>query len=192
MKSKFITPIAFLAGLAVGGAAAWRFAKEKYARIAEEEIASVKEVYAKREQKQEDTTGAPAATLTPGSVPEKPSIVDYAKKVQESGYTDYSTTVEPKPVGKPGELPYVISPDEFGEIEEYTKVSLTYFADGVLADEYGEAVDNVEEIVGDALEHFGEYEDDCVHVRNDARRCDYEILKDLREFDEFLETLPPN
>ena len=50
----------------------------------------------------------------------------------------------------------------------------------------------MEEIVGDALEHIGEYEDDCVHVRSDAKRCDYEILEDLRTFDEFQKTLPPN
>lgn len=193
MIGKFATPVAFFAGLAIGGAAAWCCAKEKYARIAEQEIASVKEAYAWREQKQEQPAETPATTtLTPGRAPEKPSIVDYAQKVQEAGYTDYSRTVEAKPGPKPGEIPYVISPDEFGEIEEYTKVSLTHFADGVLADECGEVVDNVEEIVGDALEHIGEYEDDCVHVRNDARRCDYEILEDLREFSEFQETLPPN
>ena len=191
MMSKLAAPVAFFAGLAIGGAAVWCCAKEKYARITEQEIASVKEAYARREQKQGRPDETPATTLTPGRPPEKPSIVDYAQKVQEAGYTDYSRTVEAKSGPKPGELPYVISPDEFGEIEEYTKVSLTHFADGVLADECGEVVDNVEEIVGDALEHIGEYEEDCVHVRNDARRCDYEILEDLREFAEFQETLPP-
>ena len=43
MMSKFATPVAFFAGLAVGGATAWYCAKEKYAHIAEQEIASVKE-----------------------------------------------------------------------------------------------------------------------------------------------------
>ena len=84
-------------------------------------------------------------------------------------------------------------PDEFGEFEDYTKVSLTYFADGVLADECGEIVDDVEEIIGDGLDHFGEYEDDSVFVRSDAKRCDYEILKDLRDFSDFKKkNFPPN
>lgn len=190
--SKFATPAAFFVGLAVGAGAAWYYAKEKYACIAEQEIASVKEAYAQREQKAEPEPKVTPVTLTPGKPPEKPSIVDYAQKVKEAGYTDYSRSVEPDKKPNPGELPYVISPDEFGEIEEYTKVSLTHFSDGVLADECGEVVDNVEEIVGDALEHIGEYEEDCVHVRNDAKRCDYEILEDLRTFSEFQETLPPN
>ena len=92
MMSKFATSVAFFAGLAVGGATAWYCAKEKYAHIAEQEIASVKEAYARREQEQPAET--PATTLTPGRPPEKPSIVDYAQKVQEAGYTDYSRTVE--------------------------------------------------------------------------------------------------
>lgn len=71
--------------------------------------------------------------------------------------------------------------------------SLTYFADGILADECGEIVDDVEEIIGDGLDHFGEYEDDSVFVRNDAKRCDYEILKDLRDFSDFKKkNFPPN
>lgn len=192
MNSKISGVLGFITGAVIGCAVAWHYAKEKYTSIAEEEIASVKEAYKRREEslRQEPASGQTA--LTPSKVPDKPNISDYAKRIQEAGYTDYSTTVNPKPAPAPGEIPYVISPDEFGEIEEYTKISLTYFADGVLADEHGEVINDVEEVVGDALNHFGEYEDDSVFVRNDAKRCDYEILKDLREFDEFLETLPPN
>ena len=121
-------------------------------------------------------------------------MADYVRKLEREGYTEYSRTVKPteKADSETSEdTPYVISPAEFGEIEEYTKVSLTYFADGVLADELNEPVDNVEEIVGDALEHFGEYEEDSVFVRNDAKRCDYEILQDLRNFKDVLEDMSP-
>ena len=121
------------------------------------------------------------------------SITEYTQRLQEAGYKDYSRTIDEKPSGTPGEVPYVISPDEFGELEDYTKVSLTYFADGVLADECGEIVDDVEEIINDGLDHFGEYEDDSVFVRSDAKRCDYEILKDLRDFSDFKKkNFPPN
>lgn len=43
---------------------------------------------------------------------------------------------------------------------------------------------------GDSLEHFGEYEDDSVYVRNDAKKCDYEILLDQRNYQEIFETQP--
>jgi len=82
--------------------------------------------------------------------------------------------------------------DEFDELDGYTAISLTYFADGVLSDENGVIIDDVEEIVGDGLNHFGEYDEDAVYVRNDAKRCDYEILKDEREYADFRKTLPTN
>lgn len=81
------------------------------------------------------------------------------------------------------ENPYVISPDQFGELDDYETCSLTYYADGVLTDDTNTVIDNVDEVVGtDSLTHFGEYEDDSVFVRNDRHECDYEILLDNRRF----------
>ena len=75
--------------------------------------------------------------------------------------------------------------------EEYEQISLTYYADGVLADENDEVIEDVEDAVGiDSLNHFGEYEDDSVFVRNDARKCDYEILLDQRTYSEVAEDMP--
>ena len=85
------------------------------------------------------------------------------------------------------EKPYVIKPEEFGEILEYESISLTYYADGVLADEYDEVIDDVDEIVGEeSLTTFGQYEDSAVFVRNDARKTDYEILLDLRNYSDVV------
>ena len=71
------------------------------------------------------------------------------------------------------------------------QISLIYFDDGILSDENGVIIDEPEDIVGDALNHFGEYEEDSVFVRSDPKRCDYEILRDLRSYAEFRSTLPP-
>ena len=220
--SKASTGFAFVAGLTIGAAGAWYYLKDKYAKLAEEEIASVKAAYAKREKptteeqaghfpkkrtdrsqncadlllahiKDGEQTLETVSLVNAAKNMDKGSITEYTQRLQEAGYKDYSRTIDEKPSGTPGEVPYVISPDEFGELEDYTKVSLTYFADGVLADECGEIVDDVEEIIGDGLDHFGEYEDDSVFVRSDAKRCDYEILKDLRDFSDFKKkNFPPN
>lgn len=81
------------------------------------------------------------------------------------------------------EVSYVISPSEFGEAD-YEEIELTYYADGVLAEDR-EIIDDPEFVVGpNALDSFGEYEEDTVYVRNDARRCDYVILKDFRNYSE--------
>lgn len=211
---KLSTVIAFFAGAAVGGATVWYITKERYAQLAEEEINSVKEAYAHREQKKEkvdevmrryrgegEDTDEPKTPVVTAKLAEKESISEYAKRVQNGAPMEYSKTVvppkaetreEPVQSENSGDVPYVISPDEFDELDGYTPISLTYFADGVLADEYGVIVDNMEEIVGDGLNHFGEYEEDAVYVRNDAKRCDYEILKDERKYAEFRKTLPTN
>lgn len=210
--SKLSTAIAFLTGAALGGATVWYITKERYAQLAEEEINSVKEAYARRESKKEKADKAMRryqgtdeevqegqTSVVTARVAEKGSITEYAERIKNGAPMDYSRTSVPPKAGQekapepetPGEHPYVIPPEEFDELG-YTTISLTCFADGVLADENGVVIDDVEEIVGDALNHFGEYEDDSVYVRNDAKRCDYEILRDEREYAEFRKTLPDN
>ena len=213
-----LSVIAFFTGATIGGITVWYITKERYARLAEEEINSVKEAYAHMDKKRERAKEAllryqgtdkatddhdpevPTRVVTT-KVTEKENISEYAKRVQNGAPMDYSKTVVPHKDSKPeesvqseimGDVPYVISPDEFDELDGYTPISLTYFADGVLSDENGVIIDDVEEIVGDGLNHFGEYEEDAVYVRNDAKRCDYEILKDEREYDEFRKTIPKN
>lgn len=216
---KLSTVIAFFTGATIGGTTVWYITKERYSRLAEEEINSVKEAYAHMGKKKERAEEAllryrgtdeatddsdpeiPKTPVVTTKVAEKESISEYAKRVQNGAPMDYSKTVVPPKDDKPeetvqsettGDVPYVISPDEFDELDGYTPISLTYFADGVLSDENGVIIDDVEEIVGDGLNHFGEYEEDAVYVRNDAKRCDYEILKDERKYDEFRKTLPKN
>ena len=87
--------------------------------------------------------------------------------------------------GEANGVPYVIAPEKFMEHDDYDTISLTYYSDNVLADEDNEIIEDVEGVVGeDSLNHFGEYEDDAVYVRNDARKVDYEILLDQRKFSE--------
>ena len=85
---------------------------------------------------------------------------------------------------------YVISPEEFGE-SELPSESLTYWADGVVTDEANCVMDedDIEETIGsDALNHFGEYEDDSVFVRNETLDKEYEILMDTRRFSDVYPT----
>lgn len=126
---------------------------------------------------------------------EKPDIMDfYKEKVEKEGYTDYSTQVEGDSVEKKfNEEPYVISPEAIGEMDGYSVISLTLFSDGVLADDDFEPMeqDEIADCIGeDYQDHFGDFEDDAVHIRNDIHRTDYEILKDLRSYDEVAKLKP--
>lgn len=82
-----------------------------------------------------------------------------------------------------GDKPYVIPPEDFGEKDDYSTESLVYFKDGVLADDMDHRIEDVEAMVGvESLNHFGEYEDDSVFVRNDRLKIDFEILLDERVY----------
>lgn len=180
----------FLAGATIGAAGAWFYCKRYYEQIAQEEIDSVKAAFAERKpdalknaKNFEDSTDDNKQKANMAKL--KPDLVDYAAKLQAEGYTNYSAHSEKnnnEEAETVADKPHVISPDEYGDCD-YTTISLTYYSDGVLADDEDEIVENIEDTVGaDFAEHFGDYEMDSVHIRNDRRKCDYEICKDNRSY----------
>ena len=172
-------------GAASGAFAGWTAAKSRYQREKEEEIASAREAFrAMLEERKKDVR-----TLAQN----KPDLKEYAKTVVKTGYAQHfdPPAQEPEEETAPmeeamknhGETPYIITPEEFGSQYDYDPVSLTYYADGVLTDDNDEEVDDIADIVPvDFAEHFGEYEDDSVYVRNDRLCHDYEILRDERTY----------
>lgn len=195
MSSKGMAFLAFVVGAGMGSVCTWKLLKRKYELIAQEEIDSVKAAYATREIGKGFVEGFRDGLKVAEDRTQKDEddvdFKNYASIIQKEGYTDYSRSVEEKKGEAFVEKPYVISPEEFGEFEEYEKISLTYYADEVLADENDEEVDDVDEIVGEeSLNHFGEYEDDSVFVRNDRLKCDYEILLDQRNYSDVAKTRP--
>lgn len=172
--------IIFAVGAAIGSAVTWKIVKTKYEQIANEEIESVKERFRnKKISVAEPEDEEPKDETENGSEDINKESVEYNKILDENGYRNYSSLNESEKEEKKdmGE-PYVISPDEF-DTEDYETESLTYYADGVLTDMYDNIIEDIEGMVGeDSLNHFGEYEDDSVFVRNDATRTDYEILLD--------------
>ena len=183
----------FAAGAAIGSAVAWLYAKKYYEQIANEEIESMKEWLARRVEEQdeaaEEETPEPATKSVSPSA--KPDLMEYASKVKDLSYFDYSRRNEkPEEPEKPDDEevdildePYVIKPEIFGEEDDYEEVSLTHYADGVLCDEQDNPIEDVDGLVGaDYAEHFGEYEDDSVFIRNDRLKIDFEILADQRNF----------
>lgn len=184
MNTKFINVLVFAAGAAIGSVVTWKVVKTKYERIAQEEIDSVKERFAMKFEPKDEPVEEVSDEEPQRRPYEKPDLFEYAKILKEEGYTDYSeSTVEEKGGSNSANRPYLISPDEFGEMDGYESISYTWYEDGILADDQGIVIEEVDELIGlDNLKRFGEYEDDAVHVRNDERREDYEILLSLKEY----------
>ena len=156
----------FAAGGAVGSVITWKLLKTRYEKIIQEDIDSVKAVYSERQ----------SGGLT-GDTEEHDERAEYVNAVKQ--YAGEEVTFMA--------VPHVITPDEFGSEDDYETETLTYYADGVLTDEDDVPIEDVDDMVGeDSLTHFGEYEDDSVHVRNDKRKCDYEILYDPRNYSDVV------
>lgn len=180
MNTSISKLLAFTVGAIIGSAVTWKLVKDKYEKLANEEIASAyehmrrsKDIPLFSDDKPEESETDNKLTLD--KLREYKAIVDkYAAALVEEEVNDV-------------EKPYVIKPEEFGDILEYESISLTYYADGVLTDEYDEVIDDIDETVGEeSLTTFGQYEDSAVFVRNDARKTDYEILLDLRNYSDVV------
>lgn len=189
--SKAITGVVgFIFGAAIGSVATWYLVKDKYEKIAQDEIEEVRDFY--RGKSDEDDTDD-------GRDSDPADMNDYKKKLHNLDYSVYSQTEktkndipEVKEEPKKGtDGPYIIPPNEFGELDDYEQIELKYLADHILVDDDYEPVEDVEAIVGfESLNHFGDYEDDSVFVRNDKLKCDYEILLDQRKSSDLLREKP--
>ena len=188
----------FAAGAAIGSAVAWMYAKKYYERIANDEIESMKEWVARRVKEQDEKTSDTNVTKRDVNlIIEKPDLMEYAAKVKDLKYYDYSKKNEPTNEEKEeveldlDDRIYVIKPEAFGEEDGYEEVSLTYYSDGVLTDEQDNPIEDVESMVrADFADYFGVYEDDSVFVRNELLRTDFEILADQRKYSDLAKNSP--
>lgn len=194
MSNKAKNVIFFIAGAVTGSFATWKLVKTKYERIADEEIESVKRVFGKANQaqacensevpEQEPENESDYEPLTDDDVfiyPEE-ELGDYVHMVDDLGYSGKEEEGETK-VTNPG-LPYIIAPTQFGEFSDFKRFSLTYYEeDDILTDDKEEPIEDPYVLVGDDfMDHYGEYYDDAVYVRNEMLKADYEILLDTGAF----------
>lgn len=211
MNCKFINVLMFAAGAAIGSAVTWKVVKTKYERIVQEEIDSVKEAFGIKIANSSDDEGTLDENVKDSfhqinwseledlneeddeEEDEDDEDEDERERNEQEYLRDYGRLIDHYTTNnneKGGaeimaKEPYVISPYDFGEIDEYHKIELTYYEDGVLEDDEYNIVNDVDELIGPkALMTFGEYEEDAVFVRNERLHTDFQILKDPRTYKE--------
>lgn len=190
--------LTFSAGAVVGSAITWKLLKSRYEQIAQDEIDFQLERFSRREARLNEELKDVNDVLDSYEKVEKTQVEEYKKTVAERGYTDYtkySNPITPENEVKAEEptesKPYVITPEEFAENDGYECINLTYYADGILADDGDYIVEDVDNVVGiDSLSRIGEYENDALHVRNDRLKIDYEILRDRRNYTDVVGITP--
>lgn len=190
MNQKLFNVLMFTTGAAIGSLVTWKIMKVRCERIIQEEVDAFKEgwVNLTRESgvdykvNNDDNDDDEEEELDEDD--EDPAMTEYHRIVNR--YRNYG---EEGGNGDEDEVPYVngprlITPEEFGDNPDHGNYCLSYYADGILADDWDETYD-VEETIGeDALEHFGDHVDDVVHIRNERLSADYEVTKDPRTFAE--------
>lgn len=176
--------VTFTLGAAVGSVAAWSFLKSKYEQLAKDEIEEVREYYRNKEEAEIE-----AAVYADVHASDWVKCEESDDEYDEYIVKEYEALTESYTEQEGGseemnETPYVITPEEFAADDEYQAECLTLYACGTLTDDFDNEIEDVKAMVGDALDHFGEYEDDSVYVRNDRYKCNYEITKDVRTLEQ--------
>lgn len=176
--------VIFAVGAGIGSAVAWYITKTKYEQILQDEIDSVKKTFSvlnetmsNKEVNDEDIPDEYYEDMANNPEYVDPDKVAYDGIIKSAGYSNNEEDFKMPDI-------YVIPPDEFDECG-YKTESFLYHTDGVVSDEFGEIVKDVEKKIGsDFMNHYGEYEEDSVFIRNDKLKTDYEILKDYRAYSE--------
>lgn len=178
--------LTFTIGATVGAVVAWKVLSDKYEQEIQNEIAAL------RELRSNNVTSDEQVALEDVNSVQKKTGEEYIRMLNNHGYTKYGDATDiPEDVPDTSDEPYVISPEEFAMVG-YKVENLVYYTDGVLANDDMHILDDIESTIGEeSLARFGEYEDDSVHVRNDALRIDYEILLSSKSYSEAMASLHP-
>lgn len=210
MNNKVFGTILFTAGVVIGSLVTWKVIKTKYEDIAQKEIDSVKEEYTrlmvsmkkklndsvtyKDDNNEDDRSEKDTDNIDDSIMTNYNEIVKSYRSSDDEENTQNEKEGEEKEEDNDGvsymEAPYVISPDDFGSVPGYNVEPLDYFADGILADGWGVELDIAETIGEDAINHFGDYDDDVVYVRNEQTKLEYEVTRDPRTYAEAVRTNP--
>lgn len=196
MKSVLSELCIFIGGALIGSSITYLVVKNKYEKIIDEEIESVKEAY--EDAYGEKTKTAKLVESMDGAMnPREKNQKAYEELIRQyknDEPTDEDEDEEDDPDEQEGDdddmvEPYVITPDEFGDTG-YETICLTLYADGVIEDDEGDmwSDDDISVLLGrDSLSHMGENVDDpdVLYVRNENEEIDYEIARDVdKYFDE--------
>lgn len=200
------TVIGFLVGLVVGSVLTYHGLKNKVEAEIDEEVNKVKEFYkdqlekqqAEYFEKEEYLKSKAAVAEDKGSVVSKIINLKNVEKFEEkqndetedeAGSEETTTSafeiLEDNIIAQ--DKPFVIEEDRVGEYISYDLISLIYFSDGVLTDDWEVPVENPDETVGKEYVEYFETGEDVVYVRNDKLKCDFEITRDLRTYEEVKE-----
>lgn len=203
MMKKFIifTISSGIAGY-IGYKIGYSSAKKKYENLADVEVESVKaklkEYYetVKPSKKDKKEEGSVKVDISKSSIEETPKErvdigTDYGAQYRTDSKADRIVGhPEEEPVFMNTEeevidttKPHIITPEEFSESNNEIQ-TLFYFACKTLTDDDFNIISNIGIVGGfKILDQIGLYEPDCIHVRDNKKGIDYEVILEERTHD---------
>lgn len=174
--SKLNSIVAFTLGAAVGSLITWKVLKNHYEN-------EVLEVFPREEEETEDDE----QDENPVRPSDKPDLMEYAAKIKEAGYVNYSNETKSEKVEENNvSVPYIIDEEDFGELDGYEAVTMEYYSDGTLCDPDGKPIpkEENEDVLGSEAVKLLESGEDSVYIRDDGTKMDMEILLNLTPYEE--------
>lgn len=210
MNSYIKETLIFVVGAAIGSLATYKLVEEKYKKLSQDEIKSVKNMYAKKSidltpidrnakkhdwEKDEIVEEPMAHNVTQlYSKRNREDVIDYDKftaNVNKAKPVEPEPFVESEEEGEPviettksDKAPHVISLSDFDSEDEYDKIEYILYDDGVLADDTDEIINPLTLINEDLIALFDESGEDAIYIRNDHLETDYEITRDGHTYSE--------
>lgn len=192
--------VSYILGAGVGSLVTFVATKKYYQKIANEEIASVKESVLKKNAKlysveadKDDQDDEVEESET-----DEEKMTNYSKIYQGGGEVDgiLNTLAEKehpdddeKPKKKSRKAPRIIKAEDYDSYPEYRKLTVFYFiGDGIIADEDDETelegFGFYNDLVGKCLDKYGFADNDetVIFVRNEQIMADFEIMKNFGTF----------
>lgn len=135
-----------------------------------------------------DTSRGPKTNYAAASRLPAPVIIRDGERALEQ--TDEENLVDRPGSARDTTKPHVISVEEFGELDNYQCLSITYYTeDKVLVDDKEVPMPDFARMVGaNFMDHFGEFSGDVhiVHIRCPRLEIDFEIAQDFRSYSEVV------
>lgn len=188
----------FAGGAGVGALVAWKLVDRKYSKRYDEDMADMRarldelsrESVARQEAFAKFSANKPDISELSSSPVEKSSIVvPMEEQLKPSfNYADILKRVEDKTLSAPNGVQ--ISSEECASFNGHNKKTMTYYADGALADEWDELAD-IQSTIGDKIVAFdgtlvnpldilGESTYDEIYISRGG--VDYELIRDTRKY----------
>lgn len=174
-------------GIVIGVGVSWTYHKNKYEKLVQEDIDSIREHMDKR-----NSDSIPHEVVNVEEVEDVKDVEEIIDETKEKmkkiiSHSKYSGSEKDEyGVAAKYERPCIVTPDEFASISGFDTATFYYTSNNCLITDDGELVEDVVGTFGMELheikDQFGVYEQDAVYVRDMKLKMDYEILWDEQEY----------